>query len=60
MTDFQLIVLAIILYSIATTFYIIFLTWQLHKSRQNMRRILSCYECMVCRICFKRYNGKGG
>jgi len=50
MTDFQLIVLAIILYSIATTFYIIFLTWQLHKSRQNM----------ICRICNSRYNGKGG
>jgi len=38
MNDFQLIVLAIILYSIATTFYIIFLTWQLHNSRKEINR----------------------
>jgi len=38
MTDFQLIVLAIILYSVATTFYIIFLTWQLHKSNKKINK----------------------
>lgn len=46
MTDFQLIVLAIILYSIATTLYIIFLTWQLHKSnkeRDKCMRVLDTY-----------------
>ena len=33
MTNFQLVMLAIILYSVCATAYIIFQTWQLHRSR---------------------------
>ena len=33
MTNFQLIMLAIMLYSVCATAYIIFQTWQLHRSR---------------------------
>lgn len=33
MTNFQLVMLAIMLYSVCATAYIIFQTWQLHRSR---------------------------
>lgn len=51
MTSFQLLVLAIILYSIATTIFIIFQMWQLYRSRKKNDEL--CFEVRMYQRCLE-------
>ena len=51
MTSFQLMILAIILYSVATTFFIIFQAWQLYRTRKENDEL--CFEIRMFKKCLE-------
>ena len=51
MDNIQIMILAIILYSVATTCFIIFQTWQLYRSRKENDEL--CFEVRMYQRCLE-------